>query len=93
MPLDQMITLKLEASRKTLYQRIRLKKKDEQGGDWLFSKNLPDKVAFVDRFYKKFKLIPADVRINTDCRAKADVYCLALNEIKALERSGFLAWQ
>ena len=62
-----------------------MKKKSEQGGDWLFSKDLPDKVAFVDRLYKKFDLLPADIVINTERLAKAQVYRLALKKISGLE--------
>ncbi|MBF0532185.1 MAG: hypothetical protein HQL23_03705 [Candidatus Omnitrophica bacterium] len=36
LPLGQMMTVKLEASRKTLHKRIRMKKKSEQGGEhWM----------------------------------------------------------
>ncbi len=85
LPIDQMITLKLEASRKTLHERISMKKKSEQGGDWLFSEDLPDKFAFVDRLYKKFGLVPAHVSINTERLTKVQVYCLALKKISGLE--------
>ncbi len=85
LPFGQMMTVKLEASRKTLHKRIGMKKKSEQGGDWLFSKDLPDKVAFVDRLYKKFDLLPADIVINTERLAKAQVYRLALKKISGLE--------
>ncbi|MEI6437264.1 MAG: hypothetical protein WCO69_00780 [Candidatus Omnitrophota bacterium] len=81
LPFGQMITIKLEASCKTLHKRIRLKRMSEQGGDWLFSEELPDKFAFVDRLYKKFGLIPADITIDTERRTKAQVFCLALKEI------------
>jgi len=80
LPLGQIITVKLEASRKTLYKRIRQKKKSEQGGDWLYSKDLPDKFTFVDRFYKKFQLVPALIRINTESLTKEQVYRLALKK-------------
>ncbi len=85
LPFGQMMTVKLEASRKTLHKRIRMKKKSEQGGDWLFSRDLPDKFAFVDRLYKKFGLIQADVVINTEHLTKAQVYRLALKKISGLE--------
>ncbi|HPN88736.1 MAG TPA: AAA family ATPase [Candidatus Omnitrophota bacterium] len=81
LPLSQMITIKLEASRKTLHKRIQLKKKSEQGREWFFSKYLPDKFVFVNRFYKKFAHIPADYCIHTDRRTKFEVFQLALKEI------------
>ena len=85
LPFDQMITVKLEASRKTLHERIRMKKKSEQGGDWLFSKALPDKVSFVDRLYKKFGLVPAHISINTERLTRVQVYRLVLKKVKDLE--------
>ena len=78
LPFGQMITVKLEASRKILHRRILLKKKKEQGGDWLYSKDIPDKFVFVDRFYKKFHLVPALIKINTESLTKEQVYRLAL---------------
>ncbi|MBF0387877.1 MAG: hypothetical protein HQL20_08490 [Candidatus Omnitrophica bacterium] len=85
LPFGKMMTVKLEASRKMLHKRIRMKKKSEQGGNWLFSKDMPDKVAFVDRLYKKFDLIPADIVINTERLTKAQVYSLAWKKIPGLE--------
>ena len=85
LPFGQMMTVKLEASRKMLHKRIRMKKKSEQGGDWLFSKDLPDKVAFVDRLYKKFCLLPADVVVNTEHLTRTQVYCLALKKVEESE--------
>lgn len=81
LPLSQMITIKLEASRKTLHKRIRLKEKSEQGREWFFSKHLPDKFVFVNRFYKKFGHISTDYCIHTDRRTKFEVFQLALKEI------------
>ena len=64
LPLWQKITIKLEASRKILYQRIRQKKKKEQGGEWLYSAAYPDKHTFVRKFFKKFRQVHADFSIN-----------------------------
>ena len=81
LPLGQRITVKLEASRKTLYERIKLKKKKEQGGEWLYSIAYPDKFTFVRKFYKKFCHILADYSIDTNHRTKTKVYQIALKEI------------
>ncbi len=86
LPLGQMMTVKLRASRKTLYKRIRQKKGKEQGGRWLYSAQYRDKYEFVRKLFTYFKAIPADCYINTDSRDKAEVYQIALKEINLLER-------
>ncbi|MGR3177460.1 MAG: AAA family ATPase, partial [Candidatus Anammoxibacter sp.] len=64
-PFSRMVTIKLEAQRKTLYERIKKKKKNKQGGDWLFSSHYRDKFEFVRKLYKDFKKASADVKIDT----------------------------
>ena len=83
LPLGQSITIKLAASRKTLYERIKLKKKEEQGGEWLFSATCPDKHMFVRKFFKDFCKLPADYCIDTDSRTKLDVYQVSLKRINS----------
>ena len=81
LPLGQSITIKLEASRKTLYERIKLKKKKEQGGEWLFSVTCPDKYTFVRKFFKDFHKVSADYCIDTDHHTKLEVFQLSLGKI------------
>ena len=81
LPLGRKITIKLEASRETPYQRIRQKKKREQGGEWLYSMAYPDKYTFVRKFFKKFRQISADYCIDTNRRTKSEVSQLVLKEI------------
>jgi hypothetical protein len=82
LPFGQMFTIKIEASRKTLEQRIRKKKKKEQGGKWLFSTEYRDKYEFVRKFFKRFCKISADCYINTNRLTKAAAYRRAFAEIK-----------
>jgi hypothetical protein len=87
LPFGQMFTIRLEASRKTLYRRISFKKKIEQGGDWLFSSEFKDKYKFVRKLYKYFNYIPADIVINTGRLTKVEVCRKALKALK--DDSGF----
>lgn len=86
LPLGQILTIKLGAGRKTLYQRIRQKKKREQGGQWLYSAQYRDKHEFVRKLFKRFQTIPSDRYIDTGNRDKAEVYQMALNEINLAAR-------
>lgn len=86
LPFDQMFTIKLEASRKVLHERICMKKKNEQGGEWLFSTTLPHKHAFVNKFFKQFHSISAEICINTSKCSKAEVYKKALREMEDIRR-------
>ncbi|MCF6158379.1 MAG: hypothetical protein E3K32_07370 [wastewater metagenome] len=81
-PIPQRVTIKLEAQRKVLYERIERKKKDEQGGNWLFSKDYHNKYEFVRKLFRHFKIIPADIRIDTTKLKQKEVYILALEKIK-----------
>lgn len=56
LPVDRMIVIKLEASRKILIVRIGQKKKSEWGGKWLYSQ-FEDKYDFVKQMYPSFKKI------------------------------------
>ena len=86
LPLGQMMTIKLGASRKMLYQRIYQKKKKEQGGNWLYSGQYRDKREFVRKLFKRFQEIPSDCCIDTNDRDKAEVYRIALKEINLAVR-------
>ena len=81
-PFFRIMTIKLEAPKKVLYERIEKKKKGEQGGDWLFSASYKNKREFVAKLYKVFKKIPAEVRINTNKFAKYEVLKIALKELQ-----------
>ena len=80
-PLSRVIKIKLEAKKKTLYERIRKKKRSEQGGEWLYSEDYRDKFEFVRKMYKGFKDIPAIVRIDTSNLTPRKVYKTAMQEI------------
>lgn len=76
------VIIKLEAQRKILYSRISKKKKNEQGGEWLFDKDYRDKYEFVRKLFKEFKKVPAEITINTSNLNKDAVYKIALEKIK-----------
>lgn len=82
LPFEYIFTIKLEASRKTLIQRIRKKKKEERSGRWLYSAVYKNKYEFVRKLFKSFRKIPADYRINTNRLDEIAVYRKTLEEIK-----------
>ena len=82
LPLLQTVTIKLEAQRKILYERINKKKKSKQGGEWLFSSDYTDKCEFVKKLFKEFKEIPAEIRINTSKLKPHEVYKFALKQLE-----------
>jgi len=85
LPFEQMFTIKLEASRKTLAHRIRKKKKNQRG-QWFYSAKYKDKYEFVRKLFKPFCKIPANCYINTNRLTKAAVYRRAFKEIEAHKR-------
>jgi hypothetical protein len=84
---SQMITIKLDAQTKILYARIGKKRKGEQGGEWLFSADYPDKYEFVKKLYREFKKLPADIRIDTTKLTPGKVYHTALIELEVYKTS------
>ncbi len=86
LPFGQMFTIKLEASRKTLFRRIGKKKKKDQGGQWFYSTKYRDKYEFVRKFFKRFRKIPADCYIDTNRLTKAAVYQRVLKETDSMRR-------
>lgn len=84
LPIGQVITVKLEAPKRVLYGRIEKKRKQEQGGEWLFSANYPNKCEFVKKLYDKFKKLPAAIRIDTTRLSPQEVYKAAINNLKQL---------
>ncbi|MEW6455213.1 MAG: AAA family ATPase [Acidobacteriota bacterium] len=83
-PFSQIVKIKLEARKSVLYTRLRKKKKNEQGGKWLFSTEYRDKFEFVKKLFKEFEKIHADIKINTNELKPAEVYKIALEELKKL---------
>jgi len=91
LPFEQMFTIKLEASRKTLAHRIRKKNKKNQGGLWFYSAKYKDKYEFIRKLFRPFCKIPANCYINTNRLTKAAVYRRAFKEIeahKSIEKEG-----
>ena len=81
LPFDQIFTVKLNASHKTLVSRIRKKKIKDRGGQWLYSTVYKNKYEFVRKLFKRFRKVPANCYINTDRLTEAEVYQKALKEI------------
>ena len=82
LPPYQRITVKLEAKRKILYERIGKKKRREQGYDWLFSHTYGNKYEFVKKLFKEFKDMPADIKIDTSKLKPRDVYKIVLEKLE-----------
>lgn len=80
-PLSKRIVIKLVASKKTLHERIKKKKKREQGGKWLFQFSYPDKFTFVDKLYKRFERVRANIVIDTNDVKANVVYDIAMRKL------------
>ncbi len=89
LPFSQMLTIKLEASRKVLDLRIGEKRKRERGGQWLFSSDYPNKYTFVQKLYKEFKKLPSDIRIDTTNLSQEEVYQSILKKLEIYMRTPF----
>lgn len=83
-PFSRTVTVKLEAKRKVLYERVGKKRKSDQGGEWFYSTHYKDKYEFVRKMFKTFKSLPADIRIDTSDKKPPEVYKLALKELELL---------
>ena len=81
LPPQRIVTIKLEAPRNVLYERIKIKKKIEQGGEWLFSRDYQSKFEFVRKLFREFKRIPAEIKINTGKLGPNEVYKTALEKL------------
>ena len=86
LPFDCIFTIKLEASRKTLFRRIGKKNKKAQGSQWLYSASYRNKYEFVQKLFKPFCKIPANCYINTNRLTKAAVYRRAFKEIDSIRK-------
>ena len=80
LPFDQMIIVKLEASRKMLLERIGQKRKSEQGGQWFYAQ-YQDKYDFVRKLYPNLKNIPSHINVKTDKMTKKEVFKHALKRL------------
>ena len=85
LPFDQIFTIKLNASHKTLVSRIRKKKIRDRGGQWLYSAAYKNKYEFVRKLFKRFRKISANRYINTDRLTEAEVYQEAVRKISFME--------
>lgn len=81
LPLSGMVKIKLEAKRKILYERVKKKRKRDQGGEWLFSPDYKDKYEFIRKIFKSFKTIPADIRIDTSDLTPREAYERVLKKL------------
>lgn len=92
LPLFRIVTIKLEAQRKILYERIDRKKKNKQGGKWLFSASYRDKYEFTRKLFKSFKKLPAVIRVDTSELSIDQVYRIAIEEVgEIIEKTKELA--
>lgn len=82
LPICGIITIKLDAKRKILYERIGKKKKKDQGGEWFYDAAYRDKYEFTRKLFKEFKTVPADIRIDTSDMTPPEVYKVALKKLK-----------
>jgi len=80
-PFKRIVTIKLTALRKILYERIGKKKKSKQGGEWLFSDDYRDKYEFTRKMFKYFKEISAEIVIDTTNGSVQDVFKKAVSEL------------
>lgn len=82
LPFPRRVIVKLDAQRKVLYGRIGKKRRGEQGGEWTFSADYPDKFEFVRKLYKEFKKVPSDITIDTTRLEPQKVLQIALKKIE-----------
>lgn len=80
-PFSRIVTIKLTAQRKVLYERLGKKKKREQGGDWLFGDKYRDKYEFVRKMFKHFKDVPSEIEIDTTKLTPQEVFEKAKGEL------------
>ena len=72
-PFSNIVTIKLIAQKRVLYERIG-KKKNERGGEWLFSDDYSDKYEFVRKMFRQFIDVPAEMVIDTTRMKAQDVF-------------------
>lgn len=84
LPFGQIITIKLEASRKNLFRRIDKKKKKDQGAQWFYSALYRDKYEFVRKNFKNFGKVDADRCIDTNHLSGIEVFHRVFREINSI---------
>jgi adenylate kinase family enzyme len=80
-PFSMIVTIKLTARRKVLYERIGRKKKSERGVDWLFRDEYRDKYEFARKMFKHFKDQSAEIEIDTTKLTPQKVFKKAAGEL------------
>ncbi len=60
------------------------KRKRDQGGEWLYSVAYRNKHEFVRKFFKGFKTVPADIKIDTSAMKPPEVYKAALEKLELI---------
>ncbi len=85
LPFENMFTIKLEASQKTLFRRIGKKKKKDQGGQWFYSASDRDEYEVIRKLFKRFCKVPADCYIDTNRLTEAKVFREVFKEINSIE--------
>jgi len=86
LPLFRRVMVKLEAPRTVLYRRIKKKRKNEQGGEWLFEDSYRDKHDFVKKMFKEFEKIPAGIRMDTSKLRPGEVFKITLKKLRIFHR-------
>jgi adenylate kinase family enzyme len=81
-PFSKIISIKLIAQRKILYERIGKKKKNERGGKWLFSDDFQDKYEFVKKMFKQFRDMTAHITVDTTNMNVQDVFKKTVSELR-----------
>lgn len=81
-PFSRIVTIKLTAQRKVLYERIGRKKKSERGRDWLFSDEFGDKYEFVRKMFKHFKDLPSEIEIDTTRLTPREIFMKATKRLR-----------
>lgn len=81
-PFLKIITIKLTAQKKIIYERIGRKKKNERGGEWLFSDDFQDKYEFVKKMFKQIRDMPSEITIDTTNMSRQDIFKKAVSELR-----------
>lgn len=78
---SNIVTIKLTALRRVLYERIGKKKKNERCREWLFSDDYCDKYEFVRKMFRQFIDVPAVMVIDTTRMNAQEVYKRVVEEL------------
>ena len=84
----RLVTIKLSATKKTLYKRVDMKPPNERGGKWVYGETYSHKKKFIDLLFKEFKHIFGHINIVTDKLSKKEVY----NEVIARLNVELIYW-